>query len=118
MGAQKTKCHFVILHNCHLQNKRWLQVTEGDSSGEGSDVKGGAGVMKPSSKAGVQSEEQTAADMPSGCPEELCQPLLNLPLTSAGSGFEERREQKNRLGYQGYRLGDRKPNCWVSWHKV
>lgn len=63
--------------------------------------------MKPPSKAGVQSEEQTAADMPSGCPEELCQPLLNLPLTSAGSGFEERKEQQHRLGYRGYRHAQR-----------
>lgn len=53
--------------------------------------------MKPSSKAGVQSEEQTAADMPSGCPEELCQLWLNLPLTSARSGFEERKKQKTGL---------------------
>lgn len=60
-------------------------------------VGGGEGVMKPRSKAGVQSEEQTATDMPSGCPEELCQPRLNLPLTSAHSGFEERRKWKTGL---------------------
>lgn len=58
-------------------------ATEGDSSGEGSDVKGRVGVVggvmkPPPSKAGVQSEEQTAADMPSGCPEELCQPAAHV----------------------------------------
>lgn len=58
---------------------------------------GRGGGDETRSKAGVQSEEQTAADMPSGCPEELCQPRLNLPLTSARSGFEERRKWKTGL---------------------
>lgn len=53
--------------------------------------------MKPPSKAGVRSEEQTAADKPLGCPEELCHQRLNLPLMSAGSLFEERRKQKSSL---------------------
>lgn len=75
--------------------------------------------MKTTSKAGVQSEEQTAADMPPGCPEELCEPRLDLPLMSAGSGFQGRTEQKAGLvTVVTGTVGDGKPKCWASLHEV
>lgn len=73
----------------------------------------------PPSQAGVPSEEQTAAYMPSGCPQELWQPPLNLPLTSAGSGFEQRRKENAALvTVVTDSLADRSQNGRVSLGEV
>lgn len=77
-GGLKQKMNFVIPHNWHLQDKQWLQAFAFKEQpqkltcfqrGFSSKERG----KKAPSNAAVQSEEQTVAEMPPGCPDEFCQ---------------------------------------------